>query len=206
MSVANRQPHPHPGGNRDHRPDNALTTAAANPGRDRGRDAHASLAGKLDLNRRRRRTPSAIPYRGDQHLGETVADPDLPPPAIDLAGANLRPPSDFGDHRSRRQALGNNRSLLLGAPPTPSFRPGDDFKSRHRTVSGTCANTVACTSAYQPDNTLAMQGGHHRTVTDQVRARRVRIVSGQSLPRGSSGDRHLPEELVLKALWLRQYV
>src|SRR5438270_12386693 len=56
-----------------------------------------------------------------------------------------------GDHRSRRQALGNNRPLLLGAPPTPPFRPGDDLKSRHRTVSSTSANTVACTSAYQPN-------------------------------------------------------
>src|SRR5205814_8779925 len=76
---------------------------------------------------------------------------DIPRPALDLAGANLRPPSDFGDHRSRRQALGNNRPLLLGAPPTPPFRPGDDLKSRHRTVSSTSANTVACTSAYQPN-------------------------------------------------------
>src|SRR5205807_3810913 len=97
-----------------------------------------------------RRTPSAIPCRGDQHLGETVARPDLPPPAIDLAGANLRPPGDLCNHRSRRQALGNNRPLLLGAPPTPPFRPGDDFNPRHRTVSSTRENTVACTSAYQP--------------------------------------------------------
>src|SRR5215831_17623407 len=31
VSVADCQPHPHPRGNWDHRPDNALTTAAANP-------------------------------------------------------------------------------------------------------------------------------------------------------------------------------
>jgi len=31
VGMADRQPHPHPRGNRDHRPDNALTTAAANP-------------------------------------------------------------------------------------------------------------------------------------------------------------------------------
>src|SRR3974377_1412752 len=31
VGVADGQPHPHPRGNRDHRPDNALTTAAANP-------------------------------------------------------------------------------------------------------------------------------------------------------------------------------
>src|ERR1700694_2704585 len=121
------------------------------PGGDRCRDAHASLARKLDLNCRRRRTPSAIPSRGDQHLGEAMSDPDLLPPAIDLAGANLRPPGDLRDHRSRRQALGDNRPLLLSAPPTPPFRAGDDFKPRHRSVSNTSANTVACTSAYQPD-------------------------------------------------------
>src|SRR4029077_6540003 len=110
-----------------------------------------ALPAKLDLNRRRRRTLSAIPYRGDQHLGEAMSDPDLLPPAIDLAGANLRPPGDLRDHRSRRQALGDNRPLLLSAPPTPPFRAGDDFKPRHRTVSSTSTNAVACTSAYQPD-------------------------------------------------------
>src|SRR6266403_2135412 len=31
VGVADRQPHPHPRGYRDHRPDSALTTAAANP-------------------------------------------------------------------------------------------------------------------------------------------------------------------------------
>jgi hypothetical protein len=37
------------------------------------------------------------------------------------------------------------------APPTPLFRAGDPFNSRHRTISGTSANTVAFTGAYQPD-------------------------------------------------------
>src|SRR5262249_52764555 len=32
VGVADRQPHPHAGGNRDHRRDSALTTAAANSG------------------------------------------------------------------------------------------------------------------------------------------------------------------------------
>src|SRR5438067_12950428 len=31
VGVADPQPHPHPRGNRDHRADDALTTAAANP-------------------------------------------------------------------------------------------------------------------------------------------------------------------------------
>ena len=74
------------------------------------------------------------------------------PAASDRSGrANLRPPGDLRDHRSRRQALGDNRPLLLSAPPTPPFRARDDFKPRHRTVSSTSANAVACTSAYQPD-------------------------------------------------------
>src|SRR5262249_46385849 len=75
----------------------------------------------------------------------------LSAPAIDLARTNIRPPGNLRDHRSRRQALGNNRPLLLGAPPTPPFRPANDFKPRHRTVSSTSANTVTCTTAYQPD-------------------------------------------------------
>jgi hypothetical protein len=48
------------------------------------------LLRELHLNRRRRRTPIAISDRGDQDLGKAVADPDLPPPAINLARANLR--------------------------------------------------------------------------------------------------------------------
>src|SRR5205085_11441529 len=97
------------------------------------------------------RTPSATPYQRKQHRGEPVANPDLPPTTLNPARANLRPPGDLRDHRSRRQALGNNRPLLLGAPPTPPFRAGDDLNPRHRTVSSTSANTTSCTSAYQPD-------------------------------------------------------
>jgi hypothetical protein len=74
------------------------------------------------------------------------------PDASDRSGRGKSPPAG----RSPRPplpapALGNNRPLLLGAPPTPAFGAGDDFNPRHRTVSSTSANTVACTGAYQPD-------------------------------------------------------
>jgi len=151
VGVADRQPHPHPRGNRDHRPDNALTTAAANPvGIDAGMRKRAFPANSISIAGVAGH-PAPSPTGAIGTLGEAMADPDLPPPPIDLAGANLRPPGDLSDHRSRRQALGDNRPLLLSAPPTSPFRAGDDFKPRHRTVTNTSANTVACTSAYQPD-------------------------------------------------------
>src|SRR5437773_2616372 len=121
------------------------------PGRDRSRDAQAGLPRKLDLDRRYRRTPGVIPDRSDQNLGKTMADPELPAPAINLAGANLYPASDFRYYGARRQALGNNRPLLFGAPTPPPFWAGDDLNPRHRTVSNTSANTIICTSSYQPD-------------------------------------------------------
>jgi hypothetical protein len=112
--------------------------------------------------------PAPSPTGAISTWAKAVADPDLPAPAIDLAGKKLCPPADLPDHRSRRQALGNNRPLVLGAPPTPPFRAGDDFNPRRRTISSTSANTVACTSAYQPDTPLLRKGGHYRTVTDQL--------------------------------------
>ena len=65
--------------------------------------------------------------------------------------ANLYPASDFRYYCARRQALGNKRPLPFGAPTPPPFWAGDDLNPRHRTVSNTSANTIICTSAYQPD-------------------------------------------------------
>jgi hypothetical protein len=81
------------------------------------------------------------------------------PPAVDLAGANTRPPGDLGDHRSRGQTLGNNRTLLLGAPPTPPFWAGDDLNPCERTVSTTSANTVACTDGAGRSSVVSL--GHY---------------------------------------------
>jgi hypothetical protein len=64
-----------------------------------------------------------------QHLGEAATDPDLSAPTIDLARTNIGPPGNLSDHRSRRQALGNNRPLLrLPARPASATQGG-----HHRT-------------------------------------------------------------------------
>jgi hypothetical protein len=80
-----------------------------------------------------------------------MADPKVSPPAINLARANLCPTSDFRDYRARRQALRNNRSFLPSAPTPPPFWACYDLNPRHRTVPNTSANTISCTSAYQPN-------------------------------------------------------
>ena len=80
-----------------------------------------------------------------------MADPKLSPPAINLARANLCPTSDVRDYRARRQALRNNRSFLSSAPTPPPFWACYDLNPRHRTVPNTSANTISCTSAYQPN-------------------------------------------------------
>src|SRR6516225_6826380 len=61
----------------------------------------------------------------------------LPPPAINLARANIGAASDLRDYGARRQAFGNDRPFLLGAPTPPPFRAGDDLNPRHRTASNT---------------------------------------------------------------------
>ena len=152
MSVsADRQPDPHPRREPGSSPRQRFDHGRRQPGRDRSRDAHAGLPRKLDLDRRCRRTPGVISGRRDQNLSETMADPKLPAPAINLARANLCPTSDLRDYRARRQALGNNRSFLLSAPTPPPFWASYDLNPRHRTVPNTSANTITCTSAYQPN-------------------------------------------------------
>src|SRR6478672_3664089 len=96
-----------------------------------------------------------------------MADPKLPAPARNLARAYLCPTSDFRDDGARRQALGNNRSFLFSAPTPPPFWASYDLNPRHRTVPNTSANTIICTSAYQPDppqlSKAAITGGLHLT-------------------------------------------
>jgi hypothetical protein len=94
---------------------------------------------RFPRDRRCRRTPGVISGRRDHNLGKTLADPELPAPAINLARTNLCPASDFRDYGARRQARGNNRSFLLGAPTPPPLWASDDLNPRHRTVSNTSA-------------------------------------------------------------------
>ena len=77
---------------------------------------------------------------------------DLSFAASDKSGPGQSlPTSDFRDYGARRQALGNNRSFLLALntdavlgqlwPPTFAVA----------SVPITSANTITCTSAYQPN-------------------------------------------------------
>ena len=115
------------------------------PAWDRSRDAHPGLSRKFDLDRRRRGTLGSIPDRGDQYRGKTMADPDLPSPAINLPGANLRGRAisvttapgarlaatiaRFCSALQRRRRSGpvmtSNRAiaLSLASVQTPSFAP-----------------------------------------------------------------------------------
>src|SRR6516164_1300175 len=63
VRLADRQPHPHPRGNRDHRSDSALTTAAANPaGIEAGTRTRAVPANSISISgseQRTERTPAS---------------------------------------------------------------------------------------------------------------------------------------------------
>src|SRR5262249_21997995 len=95
-----------------------------------------------------------VPVAGAAAHDGWFAAPQQPAPAINLARSNIHAPSNLGDHRPRRQALRNNRPLLLGAPTPPPLWASNDLNPRHRTVSNIRASTVACTSAYQPEPKL----------------------------------------------------
>src|SRR5215470_15603345 len=154
VGVADGQPNANSRWDRDHRPDSALTTAMANPaGIEAGIRTRAFPANSISIAGATGHRASS-PTRRDHDLGETAAAPQQPAPAINLARSNIHAPSNLGDHRPRRQALRNNRPLLLGAPTPPPLWASNDLNPRHRTVSNTKASTVACTSAYQPEPKL----------------------------------------------------
>ena len=100
------QPYPKPGGNRDHRRDSALTTAAANaagtePGiRTRTLPVSSiSIAGSAHAG-----SPAGAVGRRDQHRRKPVRDgAQFLPPAIDLPSADIGATGDIADHRPRRQ-------------------------------------------------------------------------------------------------------
>jgi hypothetical protein len=79
------------------------------------------------------------------------------PRAIDLAGANRRPAGDLV-------------STFPMATPTPPFRAGDEFNPRHGTVSGTSANTVACTMLTSPEIPSRCNGDHQTQIASALGA------------------------------------
>jgi hypothetical protein len=62
----------------------------------------------------------------------------------------VAPGSAVPEPEERRQRRAMASPPHSGPAPTP-LRPGDDLDPRRRTVSKTGANTLACTSAYQPN-------------------------------------------------------
>jgi hypothetical protein len=98
------------------------------------------LPAKLQLDRRLAMTLGSYraPYRfafrrGDQQRRKPgnrrthLLTPAINPPRRDVDTA-----SDLGNDSSRREALRNNRPLLIVAPPPSTFDPGDCLNSRHR--------------------------------------------------------------------------
>jgi hypothetical protein len=95
VGVADGQSNPNSRRDRDHRSDNALTTAAANPaGIEAGMHMRA-FPGKLDFDRWCRSALGVMPDRRDNNLGESFAGPERPAPAINLARTNIGAASDF---------------------------------------------------------------------------------------------------------------
>ena len=76
---------------------------------------------------------------------------ETPKNQVAPAASSRQSRRDFGN-----PACGHKAELAPSTPPfrRSPFRAGDDFNPRHHTVSSTSANTVACTSAHQPDTPL----------------------------------------------------
>ena len=54
--------------------------------------------------------------------------PGLVPPREQLLRPQIVPARHLRDHHPRRQALGHDPRLRLGAPPPPTQRPGDHLE------------------------------------------------------------------------------
>jgi hypothetical protein len=117
-------------------------------GRRGGRNAQTGHPAKLDLDRRPSAGANAPRGRGQHNLGTTSDSlTQLLAPAIKLPGINIRPARHLGNDRARGKRRCDQRLFLILAPTSPSLGAADQLKSRHRTVSGTGANTSACTGA-----------------------------------------------------------
>ena len=106
--------------------------------RGRGRNARSRSAGDLDLDRRRGRGSGNLgghrlnERRCHDHFGKAATRlTQLPPPAVDQARANVRPPRDLRNNRPRRERCSNNRPLLFNTEPPSTLGAGENMNLRH---------------------------------------------------------------------------
>jgi hypothetical protein len=88
-------------------------------------------------SRRRRRRGSLRANRRFNHHRHEIGQIDLAEfaaPRIDQAAAYAITPGDFCNHSPRRLRFGDNASLLLRAPPTPTLRTGENLNRHSRNV------------------------------------------------------------------------
>ena len=92
--------------------------------------------------------------------------------AVNLPAVHVGAPGDFGHHRPRRKGRRNDRPLLLGAPPPPTFHTREDLNPRHCTVPCSAASHAACSTANLPRLRADAEGGLRRRHTLNGRLRR----------------------------------
>src|SRR5271165_5243870 len=110
--------------------------------------------------------------------------------SISIAGAAGHPASSPAG--ARRQALVNNRSFLLSAPTPPPFGASYDLNPRHRTVPNTSANTITCTSAYQPNSPQLGKAAITGGVRSTSAFRRIKRFGSQASERKDALCRPVP--------------
>jgi hypothetical protein len=125
VGLADRQPHPHPRRNRDHRRDSTLTTAAAKPaGTEPGIRTRTLPANSSSIVGSAVATCAAgISAGAINTCAKPSATAQFLSPTIELASADVGAARYIADHRTRHQTLRDDRPLLVLGPAPPPFRP-----------------------------------------------------------------------------------
>jgi hypothetical protein len=119
------------------------------------RDADANVPAKFDLHRQSTGRRFVARHRRNHYLGKShLRGSKLLAPAVDLSRNHISAPGNCTNRAPRRKCLRHNRPFLILAPSPPSLRPGNQFRSAHRTISCIDANTLACTSAMRKPHQL----------------------------------------------------
>ena len=132
VRPADRQPHPHPARNRDHRRSRTVITAAASSGgihagmRTRESPENsivsagraASMGGMAgEAAQLVAVAPTTIDDRRHDRLGKSVRQANLPPPPVDQAGTDIGLARHVRHPSTGRECRSDKRPLLLFTPP-----------------------------------------------------------------------------------------